>query len=167
MYYPLLGGSFARFMQIQPLNFTSLCDIFLAASPTISMPTDAQQFTADEMTDVNFTCTASGSPAPSLSFQREGLELNNTEQSQVGAPGDPLPQRVLLGEEVESGLNGDGLFVVSRTLTLADAEDGDTGSFTCTASTIIPGLGERSDTVSFNLTILSEFQCRGDACNVM
>ena len=69
--------------------------------------------------------------------------------------GESLTLRVLLGME-EAVLNAEGIYNVTRTLTLSFAEDGDTGSFTCTASATIPGLGTMTDMVTFSLTVQSK-----------
>ena len=97
---------------------------------------------------------ATGFPAPSLSFLYEGQLLNRTD-GEVGI-GISLAERVQVGSEVVTMVNDDGLYVVVRTLTLFNPIDEDTGNFTCTASTDIPGIGIRSDSVTFELTVLSE-----------
>ena len=66
--------------------------------------------------------------------------------------GESLAQQVLVGTE-EAVLNAEGIYDVTHTLTLSYAEDGDTGSFTCTA---IPGFGTMMDMVTFSLTVLSK-----------
>ena len=127
----------------------------LTASPDISMPTDSQQFTTNEQTNITFTCRASGFPAPSLSFQRGSDPLTRTDgESGIG---DTTADRVQVGEEVVSPMvDADGVYTVTRTLTLFAAQDQDTGSFSCSASTTIPGIGVETDMVSFDLTVLGE-----------
>ena len=121
------------------------------AVPNISMPTASQQFQTNEMTNITITCTVSGFPAPSISFQRGIEDLTNT--ASVGSVGQTLAERVQVGME-ETMLNVDGLYVVTRDLTLFHADDGDTGEFTCTASA-----GDRSDKVAFELTVQSMCRC--------
>ncbi len=106
------------------------------------------------MTNITFTCTAAGSPAPSLSFLRGSEVLNNT--AGVGSMGQTLAERVVVGEE-EVMADTEGLHQVTREIFLFYAEDGDSGSFICMASTNIPETGERSDMVTFSLTVLSEW----------
>ena len=127
------------------------------------MPAAFQQFSANEQTSITFTCTASGFPAPSLSFLREGVPLNNTKEVGLGSIGLPLANRVQAGmeeeeeeEEEEIVLSMEGLSVVTRNLTLFYAEDEDTGNFSCIASVNIPGVGLVSDSVTFHLTVLSK-----------
>ena len=61
----------------------------------------------------------------------------------------------------ETMLNAEGLYVVTRDLTLFHAEDGDTGTFACTASASISGFGDGLDRVNFDLTVLSMCRCTG------
>ncbi len=127
----------------------------LTAAPVISSPTDSQLFTTNEQTSFTFTCTATGFPAPTLSFQRDSDPLNRTDGAD--GIGDTIANRVQVGMEVRSAMvDGDGLYTVTRNLTLFAARDEDTGSFSCTASTNIPGNGMQTDMVSFDLTVLGE-----------
>ncbi len=127
----------------------------LTAAPVISSPTDSQLFTTNEQTNFIFTCTATGFPAPTLFFQRGSDPLTRTEGE--GNIGDTIADRVQVGMEVRSAmLDVDGLCTVTRNLTLFAARDQDTGSFSCTAFTNIPGNGMQTDMVSFDLTVLGE-----------
>ena len=127
----------------------------LTASPAISMPNDSQLFTTNEQTNITFTCRASGFPAPSLSFQRGSDNLTRTEEE--SGIGDTIATRVQVGGEMISAMvDTEGLYTVTRTLTLFAARDQDRGSFSCSASTNIPGSGVGTDLVSFNLTVLGE-----------
>ena len=89
------------------------------------------------------------------------MDLTNT--ASVGSVGQTLAERVLVGME-ETMLNVEGLYVVTRDLTLFHAEDGDTGEFTCTASANISGSGDGLDSVNFDLTVLSMCRCTGMLC---
>ena len=120
-------------------------------TPTISTPTDSQQFTVNEQTDITFTCTASGSPAPTISFMYEGQNLIRTDGRPISL-GEPLVDRVMLGNVNVST----GLYVVTRTLILFNSVEGDTGNFMCSASANIPGTGVRSANVSFSLLVYRE-----------
>ena len=69
--------------------------------------------------------------------------------------GEPLINRVMLGNE--SSLNvTTGLYVVTRTLTLFNSVEEDTGNFMCSASANIPETGVRSANVSFSLLVYRE-----------
>ena len=124
-------------------------------TPTISTPTDSQQFTVNEQTDITFTCIASGSPAPTISFMYEEMPLNRTDGRPISL-GGPLVDRVMLGREESSLNDSTGLYVVTRTLTLFDSVEGDTGNFMCSASADIPGSGVRSANVTFSLLVYRE-----------
>ncbi len=109
----------------------------------------------NEQTSFIFTCTATGFPAPTLSFQRGSDPLTRTEGED--GIGDTIADRVQVGIEVVSAmLDADGLYTVTRNITLFAARDQDTGNFSCTASTNIPGNGMQTDMVSFDLTVLGE-----------
>ena len=127
----------------------------IPAVPSISSPTEAQRFQTNEQTNITFTCMASGLPAPSLSFQYEGDVLNHTDG--VMGIGKMLVDRVQVGTEMMVLNSDDGVYNVTRTLTLFNAVDGDTGNFTCSASVNIPDIGTRMDTVTFELTVLGMY----------
>ena len=97
---------------------------------------------------------ATGFPAPSLSILYEGQLLNRTD-GEVGI-GRPLAERVQVRSEEVVMVDNDGLSVVVRALILFNPVDADTGNFTCIASTDIPGIGMRSDSVTFELTVLGK-----------
>ena len=124
-------------------------------APNISFPMDSQQFTVNEQTDITFMCTASGSPAPTISFMYEGQNLTRTDGRPMSL-GEPLGNRVMLGSETSSLNVSTGLYVVTRTLTLFDSVEGDTGNFMCSTSADIPGSGVRSVNVPFSLLVYRE-----------
>ena len=65
--------------------------------------------------------------------------------------------RVMLGSEASSSLNvTTGLYVVTRTLTLFNSVEGNTGNFICSASADVPGTGVRSTNVPFSLLVYRE-----------
>ena len=47
-----------------------------------------------------------------------------------------------------------GLSTATLSFILSNAEDADSGEFSCAASTDIPGIGSLADTVDFNITVL-------------
>ena len=72
---------------------------------------------------VTFQCVATGIPAPSITWFRNGTELSNS--------------HVTLGDPSEgTTTNGDGEIILqtTRTLNLSMTEDGDSGSYQCRAS---------------------------------
>ena len=91
---------------------------------------------------VTFQCVATGIPAPSITWFRNGTELSNS--------------RVTLGDPSESTTtDGDGEIILetSRSLNLSMTEDGDSGSYECRASNdATPG----EDSESLDLIVQSE-----------
>ena len=121
-------------------------------APNISFPMDSQQFTVNEQTDITFMCTASGSPAPTISFIYEGQTLTRTDGRPMSL-GGPLVDRVMLGSEAVTRNTMTGLYEVTRNLTLFNATEEDSVNLSCSASADILGTGLKIDNVSFNLLV--------------
>ena len=115
-------------------------------------PMDFDLFITNKQRDITFTCTASGSPAPTISFMYEGMSLTRTDGKPMSL-GGALMERVMVGSEMASLNSSTGLYTVSQSLTLFDAVDEDSGNFICSANADIPGTGTRIDSVIFNLTV--------------
>ena len=73
--------------------------------------------------NVTFICVATGVPPPSITWFRNGTELNSTT--------DP---RVILGQHSNPVSDEEMVYTVNRSLTLGISEDGDSGSYECLAS---------------------------------
>ena len=58
--------------------------------------------------------------------------------------------------EGRTGSGVGGLSAASLSFTLSNAEDADSGEFSCVASADIPVTGSLADTVNFNITVLGE-----------
>ena len=58
--------------------------------------------------------------------------------------------------EGKEGSGIGGLSTVSVSFTLTNAEDADSGEFSCVASADIPGIGSSADTVNYNITVLGK-----------
>ena len=91
---------------------------------------------------VTFQCVATGIPAPSITWFRNGTELSNS--------------RVTVGDPSENTTtDGDGEMILqtSLSLTLSVTEDGDSGSYECRASNAAtPG----EDSESFEVIVQSK-----------
>ncbi len=124
----------------------------IVESPIVTSPMDSDVFTTNEQTDITFTCNATGSPMPIISFFYDGTELTR-DQGRPASMEDLLMNRVMLGSPLSSLNPMTDLYEVSRTLTLFNAVDGDSGAFVCSATADIPGSGMRADSVMFNLTV--------------
>jgi len=114
-------------------------------SPSVTIPSSSDVFTANERTNITFTCNATGSPAPIISFLYEGMTQLN-----------PLMNRVNLGDTLQYTNTLSGLYVVSRTFTLVDAIDEDSANYVCFAAADIPGTGIRNDSVRFQFTVFGK-----------
>ena len=92
---------------------------------------------------VTFQCAATGIPAPSITWFRNGTDLSNS--------------RVTLSDLSEATLVGDNagemILQTTRTLNLSMTEDGDSGNYECSASNdATPG----EDTESFEVIVQSK-----------
>ena len=125
--------------------------IFVEA-PNISFPMDSQPFTVNEQTDNTFTCTASGSPPPTISYIYEDQILTRTNGRPMSL-GGPLVDRVMLGSAAVTRNTMTGLYEVTRNLTLFNAVQEDSANLSCSASADIPGTGLLFDNVSFSLLV--------------
>ena len=136
-------------MRSLTLNAVLLIDIEI---PVIISPFNDQQLAVYEKTDITFTCTAAGSPTPSIYFIYEGIILTCTNDRPLSIA-ESLMERVNLGSEVVAIHFSTGLHEVTRNLTIFDAVDRDTGKFICATSASIPKIGVTSENVSFSLLI--------------
>ena len=87
--------------------------------PTITFPPDGHTFYTNEFTPAVFQCTATGIPAPEISWYRN--ETNNT-----------FDDRVNLSTTIVSKLDCN-LIEVTRMLTLHNAMDSDSMEYICSA----------------------------------
>ena len=99
-----------------------------AVVPSITFPRDGHTFYTNEFTPAVFQCTATGIPAPEISWYRNGTVLNSSTDA-----------RVTLSEESVSMVATDGgnVYQVNRTLTLDNATDSDSGDYMCQADNYI------------------------------
>ena len=71
-----------------------------------------------------FQCVATGIPGPSITWFRNGTELDSDPRVTFSDPSDELIM------DSEGGM----IFEITRSLTLDMSEDGDSGSYECRAS---------------------------------
>ena len=92
--------------------------------------------------NVTFICVATGIPPPSITWFRNGTELNSTT--------DP---RVILGQHSNPVSDEEMVYTVNRTLTLEMSEDGDSGSYECMTSNVATPSGDDKE---FELVVQSK-----------
>ena len=119
----------------------------IAVSPEVtSVYPDPTQlnYTVNMGDPVTFQCVATGIPAPSITWFRNGIELNSTDTCVMFNPPD-----------ISSALYGlDIAYETTRTLTFNMSEDGDSGGYECRASNdAMPG----NDSREFQLIVQSEW----------
>ena len=127
----------------------------------IDFPVEGQQLRANMTEDFFMTCSASGIPSPSIFFFRGNESLNDTNgQSGMGMD---FTSRVQLGEISMPVLMDDGTLLVTRSLTLTNAVDEDSGNLTCQATNTIIELNEtRMDMVMFELIVQGKYEIHFD-----
>ena len=93
-------------------------------------------YTVDEGNSLTFECTATGFPAPEITWLRDGVELNSTSDPRIkfGIACDPMDV---------SRDDNKTVVEVTRNLNLTDIVDEDSGSYVCVATNIA---GSRNDT---------------------
>ena len=100
-------------------------------------------YAVNETDTVTFECSATGIPPPTITWLRNGMELNNTTNSHVTVD-DPM--------EMDFTRDNDGeiVSVVTLTLNLINTTDDDSGTYTCVATNDAnPG----SSTTDFELIV--------------
>ena len=103
-------------------------------------------YTVNEGNTANFSCTATGIPAPSITWLRNGTELN---------PSDPrVTFNDLSSPVIVMNNEGEMVYSVTRTFMLSRSRDEDSGIYICTASNeATPGM----DIMQFELIVQSEY----------
>ena len=86
-------------------------------------------YSVDEGNSLTFECTATGIPAPEITWLRDGVELNSTS--------DPRIKFGIASRLIDVSRNdNETVLEVTCTLTLATAVDEDSGSYVCVATNI-------------------------------
>ena len=79
-------------------------------------------YTVNEADTITFECSATGIPPPTITWLRNGMELNDTTNSRVTV-GDPMEMDFLRDND------GETVSMVTRTLNLVNTTDGDSGMY--------------------------------------
>ena len=100
-------------------------------------------YTVSETDTVTFECSATGIPSPTITWLRNGNQLNDTTNSRVTV-GDPTEM------DFTRDNDGETVSMVTRTLSLINTTDGDSEMYTCMVTNDAdPG----SDTKEFELIV--------------
>ena len=102
-------------------------------------------YTVNEGNSVTFECTATGIPAPEITWLRNGVELNSISDNRVMLDNASNPVGFVRMDD------GEVLSQVTRSLTLTDTMDSDSAAtYTCVASNAaMPGV----DMMDFELIV--------------
>ena len=116
-----------------------------AVTPEVTSDLSQMNYTVIEGNTANFSCTATGIPAPSITWLRNGTELNSSDP-RITFTDLSSPMSVMNGE-------GEMVYRVTRTFMLSMSREEDSGIYECTASNeATPGM----DTMQFELIVESE-----------
>ena len=121
---------------------------FTVVPVVISVYPDGQlTYTVNEGNSVTFECTATGIPDPEITWRRNGMAFNSSDQ------------RVTIGSmpsimEVMRDSDNETVFEVTQTLTLNTTMDSDSGMYECVA---MNDVGQ--DSSSFELIVQGDYCC--------
>ena len=109
--------------------------MFLIQHPVVPVVTSVypemnqMSYTIDEGNSVTFECTATGIPAPEITWLRNGVELNSTSDPRItfGTASTPMDVSRDDNETVQE---------VTRDLILSSIADEDSGSYVCMATNV-------------------------------
>ena len=106
-------------------------------------PTEDEIIRVNETDNITIECRAEGLPAPTIAL------MHSTDS-----------MRVIVGSNTTM-LQSSGVYEVTQTFTLIEAEDNDSGTFSCTAENMIPEVNANNptfrDTVDFQLIVQRRF----------
>lgn len=135
------------------MHFDDVHAIFLE-SPLVIYPSNFKTVTVNEHSDAVFTCKATGIPAPHISFWHNNQALNHNNEM-LAALG--LADRFVLGTEDIAVNSSTNIYEVARSLTLFNVTNADSGSYLCSSTANIPGIGIQFDNANYNLLVHCEF----------
>ena len=111
-----------------------------------------QQFRVNVTEGFYVTCSASGLPSPSISFFRGNESLD--EANRMPGMGIDFTSRAQVGDESMPVLMDVGTLLITRSLTLFNVVDEDSGNLTCQATNNITDISvTRMDSVVFELIV--------------
>ena len=126
--------------------------------PTVVAPSvraTQSQYLAIEFEVQELTCEATGVPAPTITFMRNGVLLDG--MGNISFTDGNLTDRVNLRQQTQPTLNSNGSYSVTRTLEMLYPIGQDTGNYTCIATVSIAELNQTlSDEDTFNVIVQSK-----------
>ena len=127
--------------------------LFLVSPMVTSVYPDPSQmnYTVNMGDVVTFQCVATGIPAPSITWFRNGNEFNSSTNFRVTLSDPSEATSVADVDNAE-----ETIFQTSHTLNLSMTEDGDSGSYECRVSNVAMS-GEDSE--PFDLIVQSKIPC--------
>ena len=124
---------------INSINYN--CSCIPTVVPVIQPESGLPDYTVNEMEAVTFECSATGIPPPTITWYRDGVLLSGDRVT--------LINQTLMDF---TRMDNENVQMVTRMLTLANTNDGDSGNYTCNATNTA---GE--DLEEFELVVQSEF----------
>ena len=108
--------------------------------------TSVMNYTVNLGDTATFQCVATGIPAPTITWLRGGVELNESNSRvMINAPSTTMV--------MSTSTTGEMVYEVTRTLTLSMSRDEDSGTYQCRATNAaMSGM----DTMDFELIVQSE-----------
>ena len=130
--------------------------LFFTVGAQVDSPVGGEQFRVNVTEGFYMTCSASGLPSPSISFFRGNESLDDA--NGMSGMGMDFTSRALVGDVSMPMLMDDGTFLVTRSLTLFNVVDEDSGNLTCQATNNIIELNEtRMNNVVFELIVQGKY----------
>ena len=124
--------------------------LLIVVTPTIRA--EQSQYLAIEFEVQEVTCEATGVPAPTITFTRNGVLLGR-----MGKIDANLTEKINLKQQTWPVLNSNGLYSVKRTLEILYPIRQDAGNYICIASVSIAELSQSlSDEDTFNVIVQSK-----------
>ena len=134
-------------------NVGSYHSLLTVVTPSIRAA--QSQYLAIEFEVQELTCEATGVPAPTITFMRNGVILDR--MGNTSFTDGNLTDRVNLRQQTQPTLNSDGSYSVTRTLEMLYPIEQDTGNYTCIANVSIADLSHTlSDEDTFTVIVQSK-----------
>ena len=133
--------------EVQQVYFTMLSYTVSPMVTSVYAEPTQMSYTVNMTDEVTFECVATGIPPPSITWYRNGTELDSTDTSVT------FNDTFEVVTVMDSDHEGEITYEVTRTFILDMTEDGDSGIYECRASNeATPG----EDSMEFELIVQSK-----------